>query len=235
MLRVVSGERTVEGKMSIRYVPFRARVAALALLALSAATSHAEQDAVPAAGGIREQLEITLADGWSIYDQTEALTGKPSALGVVIFSAEPLTKEGARTPDGPTLAKVDLGELPSFFVDRKKADKDMKCEKLSKSAIYNIGTWVNQDPSVSTLGRKLFGAAQAPDHTDIEVGGCRGVRFLLEANKNDPAKHKVVDVRVVSDGKTLYMFSLRNRGVHYAANLGTFEKAMASVRFVAPK
>ena len=30
-------------------------------------------------------------------------------------------------------------------------------EKLSSGAIYNIGTMLNQDPSVSTAGRKLFG------------------------------------------------------------------------------
>jgi hypothetical protein len=34
-----------------------------------------------------------------------------------------------------------------------------------------------------------------------------------------------------SDGKVLYLFSLRNRADHYATNLETFEKAMTSVRF----
>ena len=34
---------------------------------------------------------------------------------------------------------------------------------------------LNQDPSVSTAGRKLFGTL-APDHKEIELGGCRGVR-----------------------------------------------------------
>jgi hypothetical protein len=223
--------------MTTRFTLSKAGVAAVAMLVLAAAPSRAQQDTVPAAGGVRDQLEITLPDGWSTYDQTEGVTGKPSALGVVIFSSQPLVSPGATTPDLPTLAKMDLGEIPSFFVDRQEADKGMKCEKLSRSAVYHIGTMVNQDPSVSTLGRKLFGATQEPAHTNIEIGGCRGVRFRLEANKKDPAKHKVVDVRAVSDGKTLYLFSLRNKGEHYATNLAAFETALASVRFasVTPK
>jgi hypothetical protein len=218
--------------MTIRDLSKPACVLAALVLTVAARPSRASQDPAPGGGGgIRDQFEIVLPEGWSVYDQTEAITGKSSALGMVIFSSQPLVSAGARTPDAPTIAKVDLGEMPSFFVDRQKADKGMKCEKLSRSAVYHIGTMVNQDPSVSTFGRKLFGATQEPDHTNIELGGCRGVRFLLEANKKDPAKHKVVDVRVVSDGKTVYLFSLRNKGVHYATNLAAFETAMASVRF----
>lgn len=219
--------------MTARHLLFQACLVAATMLVPPAATSRAEQDPAPAAGGIREQLAITLPEGWSVYDQTEALSGKPSALGMVIFSAQPLANPGAATADVQKLARVDTGELPSFFVDRKKADKGMKCEKLSTSAIYSIGTTLNQDRSVATAGRRLFGAAQAPDHTGVELGGCRGVRFLLEANKKDPAKHRVLDVRAVSDGKTLYLFSLRNKGAHYATNLETFERAIASVRFLA--
>jgi hypothetical protein len=219
--------------MRVRQGMLQMSVAATALLVL-AATSHAAEDAVPASGGIREQLEITLPEGWSVYDQTEAVTGKPSAVGIVIFSAQPLVSEGARTPDGPTMAKMDLGELPSFFVERSKADKGMKCAKLSRSTVYDLATTVNQDPSIATTGRRLFGSLE-PGHTDVQIGGCRGVRWVFKAHEKDPERHRVVDVRAVSDGKTLYLFSLRNKGVHYAANLPAFEAALASARFVATK
>jgi hypothetical protein len=67
----------------------------------------------------------------------------------------------------------------------------MKCEKLSTTTIYNVGTMLSQDP----------------------------------------AKHRVLDVRVVSDRKTLYLFSMRNKGAHYTTNLAAFDAAMESVRF----
>jgi hypothetical protein len=75
----------------------------------------------------------------------------------------------------------------------------------------------------------------APDHKDIELGGCHGVRFVLEAHKKDPAKHRVLDVRAVSDGNVLYLFSLRNKGAHYATNLAAYDGALASVRFTLAK
>jgi hypothetical protein len=139
--------------MTTRDVSTPAWILAALILTTPAGPGHASQEAAPAPGGIRDQFEIVLPEGWSTYDQTEAVTGKPAAL------------------------------------------------------------------------------AQAPDHTDIQVGGCRGVRYVLEANKREPAKHRVLDVRVVSDGKTLHLFSLRNKGVHYATNLAAFDAAMASVRF----
>ena len=43
-------------------------------------------------------------------------------------------------------------------------------------------------------------------------------------------------MRAVSDGKVLYLFSLRNPGGAYKADLmNSFEKALATVRFVTTK
>jgi hypothetical protein len=189
------------------------------------------QDAPARTGGIHDQFAISLPDGWSVYDQNEALSGKPSPLGVVFFSAQPVTPPGSITADAPLLAKVDTGEIVSFFVDRSKAAKSMTCAKLSKTDIYNIGTTINKDPAIATAGRRLLGGALEPPHTDISVGGCQGVRFQLEARKDDPAKHWKIDVRAVSDGSVLYLFSVRHRGVYYEDNLAVFEKAMSTVQF----
>jgi len=202
-----------------------------ATLPVTAKPNGEAQGPSPATGGIHDQFAITLPDGWSVYDQNEALSGKPSAVGMVFFSSEPITKSGATTADAELLAEVDTGALTSFFVERMPADKGMACDSLSKRVIYNIGTRINRDRVVSTAGRRLFGSGIAPGHKDIELGGCRGVRFVIDANKDNPTKHWTIDVRAVSDGKVLYLFSLRNRADHYAKNLETFEKAMTSVRF----
>ena len=221
-----------EAKMTTRRVVTSALALITAVFAVAVfAVRGMAQEPRTGTGGIYDQFAITLPDGWSVYDQNEALSGKPSSVGVVFFSAQPVTKEGSAAADAALLAKVDTGETPSFFVDRSKASKGMTCAKLSKGDIYGIGTTINQDPAIATVGRRLFSGALEPKHTDIDVGGCHGVRFQLEAHKDDAAKHWKVDARAVSDGKTLYIFSVRHRGGYYDDSLGAFEKAMSTLRF----
>jgi hypothetical protein len=184
------------------------------------------------ASGIEGQFTITLPDGWSAYDQNRAVFKKESPYGIVVFSAQPVTKPGEATADAALLAQVDRGDIPSFFVDRSAAGKGAKCEQLSKTEIYNIGTSLNQDPRAGGA-RRMFGGGIAPKHTDTSIGGCKGVKFFIESNKDNPEKHWIIDVRAVSDGKVRYLFSLRNRGENYPKNLDTYEKALETLRFVA--
>jgi hypothetical protein len=206
-------------------------IAAVTLPVLATRIGASQETA--AAKGIEDQFAITLPDGWSVYDQTQALSGKASALGIVYFSAEPVTKPGEATASADLLVKVSSGEILSFFVQREKADKGMACAKpLSKTATYNIGTMINQDPVVGAV-RRMFGAIGPPRPTEIEVGGCRGAKFVVDAHKDDAVKHWTIDVRAVSDGKILYLFSLRNKADYFTRNLEAYERAVASVRFKA--
>ena len=43
----------------------------------------------------------------------------------------------------------------------------------------------------------------------------------------------MMDVAAVSDGKILYLFSLRNIKENYESNLGLYEKAISTVRLTA--
>lgn len=206
-----------------------ARALCLAILAGFAGNTAATDPGSPGATDVNGQFTISLPEGWSIYDQSAAALGTVGETGMVIFSAEPLTAPGQAQAEIDRLAKVDRGELPSFFVDRHPAERGMSCEKLSRSAIYNIGMKVIQDPTIGTI-RRHFGAV-APAHTPIAIGGCNGVRFQVESGKGDPARHWMIDVRAVSDGKTLYLFALRNPIHRYARNVEAFDAAMATVRF----
>jgi hypothetical protein len=203
----------------------------VAAFAYTAVPGAAVQEAPVRTGGVQDQFAISLPSGWSLYDQDEAISGKPGPFGVVFFSAQPVKQPESSTADASLFAKVDTGEILSFFVDRSKAAKSMTCARLSKSDIYNIGKRINQDRSIATAGRRMFGGGLAPPHTDIEVGGCHGVRFQLEANKENPEKHWKIDARAVSDGKVLYLFSVRHRGVYFEDSLAVFEKAMSTVQF----
>lgn len=205
------------------------RILTLAILAGPALHAFAAADGPATATAVGSQFTITLPDGWSVYDQSAAVLGIAGPTGMVIFSAEPLTTPGQATADIEQLARVDRGELPSFFVDRQAAEKGMACDRLSRTAVYNIGMKVIQDPAVGAA-RRHFGAV-APGHTPVAIGGCQGVRFKVESRKGDAERHWIIDVRAVSDGTTLYLFALRNPVDHYARNIAAFDAAMATVRF----
>jgi hypothetical protein len=210
----------------------RSSLAIAAVLALSAVPGRA-QDAPASGPGLRDQLSITLPEGWVVWDESEVASGTPGPVGMVVFSAESVMKGPTAPPDHALIARVYSGEIPTFFLERVPARKGMSCDKLSRGTILDVGSRVARDPSVSTSNWVYRGGN--PPHEDVEIGGCRGVRFVIEFEKKDPAKHRVLDERVASDGKTLYLFKLRTDGSHYAKNLEVFERAVASVRFTLAK
>lgn len=171
------------------------------------------------------QFGVVLPDSWSVYEQDQALTGSAPRNGMVIFSSRPLLQSGATAPDPALLPLVDSGELPSFFVDRRPV-KDIACDKFSKTSAYWLGTDLKRD-RIFGLGGRLF-SMTAPRHTRITLAGCEAWRY--EASPKD----WILDVRAVSDGTVLYLFTLRNKRTFYEANLPVFEAAMASLRFLTP-
>jgi hypothetical protein len=207
--------------------------ATLLLGSLAALVSAKDVGAQPDATGasnIANQFTISLPQGWSVYDQNAAVFDRDDGFGVVVFSAQPVTKPDQAIADPELIAKVDSGENPSFFVDRKPADKNATCAKLSRPTLYDVGTKIAQDPALGGA-RRAFSAGLQPRSTDIELGGCKGARFLLDGPKSDGDDQWIIDVRVVSDGKVLYLFSLRSRARFYRHNLPLFEGALATVKF----
>ena len=173
--------------------------------------------------GLKDQFTIDLPAGWSVYDQAQVLSGTPGTQGVVVFSAQAVTKEGETTADPSIMARVDSGDLPSFFVDRQPAAKGMSCAGFSRSAAYDLGVKLTNDPIFGAT-RRLFSATPIK-HDPIQVGGCQGLRYKGEGKK----KEWILDVRAISDGKVLYLFSLRNQAGNYARNIATFDKAIGTL------
>jgi hypothetical protein len=174
--------------------------------------------------GLREQFTIALPAGWSTYNQNQALSGELSPLGVVVSSALAVRKEGETTADPDLMSRIDTGEIPSFFVDRQPAAKGMSCSKFTKSAAYEVGVKLTKDP-IFGAARRYFSATPIK-HDAIQVGSCQGFRYKGEGKKGT----WILDVRAVSDGKVLYLFSLRNTAENYARNIDTFEKALGSLQ-----
>ncbi len=194
------------------------------LILCSSVTFPDAPDGYEAYDGLKDQFTIALPAGWSVYDQTQALSGKASPHGVIFFSAELLTKAGETLADLGAMSRADTGDLPSFFVDRKPAARGMSCAKFTKPAAYDIGVMLTEDPIFGAVRRRF---SSTPIHHDpIPIGGCQGYRYKGEGKKGQ----WILDVRAVSDGKVLYLFSLRSTAENYDKNIDTFEKAIGALR-----
>lgn len=170
--------------------------------------------------GHKAEFTIALPQGWTVYDQLEAITGKPSPLGMLIFTSSS-PKALAIEQQLEVMGKMDRGELPSFFVDRAPAKKGMTCASFPEKT---------QKEVVGLLKRSLPGAnVEAPRVEADTVGGCRGLRVRMHVRAKDGTEW-LADIRAVSDGKTLYLFSLRNHSANFEKNLESYEKAMSTVR-----
>jgi hypothetical protein len=61
----------------------------LLLLLVSSALPAQQLEGFETYGGMKDQFEIALPVGWSVYDQTVVLTGKPAKTGPpVVFASE---------------------------------------------------------------------------------------------------------------------------------------------------
>jgi len=193
--------------------------------------ADAAEDLVPFEG-LKEQFTIALPGGWNVYNQSEALSGERGPYGVVFFSAQPLTKPGEKTADAELLAKADVGEIPTFFVDRQPAGKDMACSEFSRMAGGRVAGMARNDPAFSkgrALPMQFF-----PER--IELGGCQGFKVQLRASHSNPERAEwIIDARAVSDGRVLYLFSLRARAEHYQKVLDTFERVLATIKLSSPR
>ena len=177
--------------------------------------------------GLKGQFTIELPQGWSAYDQKKTITGKASPTGMVVFSQVNIAEMGI-DDQMKTMVRIDTGELPSFFVDRGPKKKKMSCRYFEKKEVKEVLKVLKRDPMFGR-DRKVVRALETQP---VTIGGCKGYRIRGEAQKPDGTMW-VMDVHVVSDGKILYLFSLRNVKENYESNLGLYEKAISTVRLTA--
>ena len=182
---------------------------------------------------VHDQFTIELPEGWTVYDQTAAITGQPGPYGMVFFSAEPVLSPGETMPSSArsmeTLRRIGAGDVPSFFVDRHQAGRGMSCSKLTRNARNAIELMVGGDPIFGGLARQLL-LPKRPQTSLIELGGCQALKLEGRGRVGPEKTEWILDVRAVSDGKTLYLFGLRNLAENFARNRGGYEAALATLR-----
>lgn len=189
---------------------------------------------------LKDQFSIKLPIDWMVYDQAlmyREMTGEkdiPSFFDMAFFlplkylkrNTVPTPSQGTMRLSSDIVTKMDTGELPSFFVNRHKAKKGMSCNGFPEKAKKEVIKLLWKDSIFSTKYSKVIVPLQA-DTTSI--GECRALRIKGRAQLPD-GNEWVLDVHALSDGKILYLFSLRNEKQYYERNYSLYERAVATVR-----
>lgn len=173
--------------------------------------------------GSNPQFSLRLPRGWSVYDQSKVLTGKPGPTGMLIFTSVEVGKH-AGGDFMKLMAQWDTGAVPAFFVDRGPAEKGTSCAGFSEKAQKKLLKRV--ESSSVEKGDKVTTPFQAEP---VTLGTCSGVRVQGEVQKASGNAWRF-DVRTLSDGKTMYMFALRNLKAQFEKNQAGYESAMATLR-----
>ena len=174
--------------------------------------------------GPEDQFVINLPQGWTIYDQNKAVYGQSSPFGMLIISSANLERMDLNS-QLESMAKMDIGELPSLLVDRLPAKKNMTCLGFSAGAKRKVLELLKGDVMFSK-GAKILKKLKADI---VLVGGCKGLRIRGETQVSN-GNQWVLDVHAVSDGKVLYLFYLRSLKKYYVKNLRIYEKMISTVK-----
>jgi hypothetical protein len=182
--------------------------------------------------GSKDEFTIAIPKDWTGFDQGQMLkaTGMDrmaGQFGLIIFYQ---SKDSASTTLSPDLmAKIDTGEVPSFFLQKQRADKGMSCTGFSEKAAKRAVDLIGKDPEFK--GKN----AVEPAHAEpAVVGGCKGLRIRAKGQRS-PGSTMVADAYVASGGETLYVFSLRNPVDNYDKNVDVFQKAVSTLKLAAAK
>ena len=216
-----------------RVFSFRTAPLGALLVSLSA---FAQTD-VPVAGeisfkpylGNRDQFTLDIPDGWHVVDQSPY-----SDKGVIAFYSQPMQLKIDKNPViarqqeqdfEKLLAGMESGEIPSFFIDRYKADKGMTCagfdaraQKKKVKIFLNAGLFGNKSKTVG-----------APEVASAPVGGCQGLRVLIRANTAVGTAMQMLVYSAAVDGIT-YDLALVAEPQYFDQSLLWFERVVSSMR-----
>lgn len=190
--------------------------------------------------GHQDEFTLALPADWLAFDQAKLLAGggvdAPVGLGLVIFSPVDLAAVMGPFPAGQlpdrdallaTLGRIETGETPNFFVDRSRSEPGMSCAGLGQKGMKNIQKRVHD----TDFGRGT--KTLEPLRVDSAVvGGCQGIHLHGRVQTRS-GEDVVIDVHAASDGRRVYLFSLRNSAAYYEANHAPYSTGLATLRLAA--
>lgn len=211
-----------------RTAPFGALLFSLSAFAQTSAPVDDEPAFKPYEGN-RDQFTLEIPDGWHVVDQSPYADA-----GVIAFYSRPVEVKLDKDPAIAEQQKQAFmtmlngmlsGEIPSFFMDRYKADKGMTCTGFDARALKKkLRIYAKSD----VLGKKakLLGE---PEVATTPVGGCLGIRVMMRANTSTGATMHMLVYSAAVNGTT-YDIVLMTEPQYFAQNLPWFERVVASVR-----
>lgn len=179
--------------------------------------------------GNRDQFTLEIPDGWHVVDQSPY-----SDMGVIAFYSQPMQMKLDKDPEiarqqeeafRKLIEGMESGEIPSFFIDRYKADKGMTCAGFdARSQKKKVNIFAKAD----ALGKKskLIGK---PEVATAPVGGCQGLRVLIRANTAVGTTMHMLVYSAAVDGIT-YDLALLAEPRFFDQNLSWFERVVSSMR-----
>ncbi|MFZ0773929.1 MAG: DUF2846 domain-containing protein [Candidatus Sulfotelmatobacter sp.] len=201
-----------------------------------AGTADASPEELVPYEGQKSEFTIALPKGWVAQDQSQTLGKGNSMFNLVLFHPvfPKLAGQDAKSVGlmaMKQLTGIDSGEIPSFFVQRVPAKNGMSCAGFSEKAEKDVFKMITGDP---ILGKGAT-IQEAPRSEPVSVAGCKGIRVRgtgQPARENTP---QTLDAYAVSDGKVLYLFTLRNQVDYYKKNVEVFQKSMATAKLTGAK
>ena len=199
-----------------------------------AATADTSPEELVPYDGQKSEFTIALPKGWVAQDQSQTLGKGNSKFNLILFhpSYPNPTAQDAKSAElvaMKLLTGIDSGEIPSFFIQRVPAKNGMSCAGFSEKAEKDVFKMITGDPILDKKATIL----EAPRSEPVSVAGCKGIRVYgtgQPARENAP---QTIDAYAVSDGKVLYLFTLRNQADYYKKNAEVFQKSMATARLAA--
>ncbi len=184
--------------------------------------------------GQKSQFTIALPQGWVAYDQSTINRRhgmqENSKFNLIFFYLPPNpTSQDSMSVE--VMNKISTGEIPAFFVQKLPAEKGMSCAGLSEKAEKYVFEMVTGDP----MWGKGATILEAPRSEPNSVAGCKGIRVRATGQAASGNTPWTVEMYAVSDGKTLYLFTLRNYADNYKKNAEAFQKSVATARLTAAK
>lgn len=172
---------------------------------------------------LASEFTIALPQGWSAFDQAAALGARtPAPFSMVIFSSVPMVQADPQQAV-EVLGRVATGEIPSFFVQRQSNDRHMSCAGLTEKGEKRVFKLVRD----TEFGRGTK-AIEPLRQSSATIGGCQGIRLYGRVQARNGAEW-IVEVNAVSNGATLYLFSLRNTAAHFQANAEAYTTALSTL------
>jgi hypothetical protein len=185
--------------------------------------------------GQKDQFTIAIPQGWAARDQSQIVQAKGnSQFNLTFFYLPPKgTPQDSITPAVlmKIIMSIGTGEIPSFFVQKLKAGDGMSCEGFSEKAEKKVFKLVTGDPMFGKGATIL----EPPRSEPISVAGCKGIRIYGTGKAAKEDTPQTSDVHAVSDGKILYLFSLRGSADNCKKNAEIFQKSVSTAKLTAAK